>query len=494
MNAFEKLIATVAPRAAFKRMQARLAVDMLSKRSYEGASRGRRTENWRTSGRSQNAENERSLPVLRDRARDLVRNEPFATNALEVIVSETIGYGIKAEIKNSTGRGLDPLKEAFKDWSANCDYDGRLGYYGIQELVMRTIVESGECLIVRRKMPSSSGLIPFKLQVLEPDYLDTIRIDGDTIQGIKYLDGKRVGYWLWKDHPGDTGKGIFKSRKLESILVPAEDVIHVFRTRRPGQVRAATWFAPVIIRLKDLDEYMDASLIKQKVAAAFAAFVHDIEMGDQSGESAALSDKLTPGLIEVLPPGKSVSFANPPSVAEFDPFTRAVLRSIGAGLGVSYEALSGDYSNVNFSSGRMGRLQFLRNVHSWRWNMFIPQVCDQIGNWFFEAAEMRGIKRNNAYFSHTPPATEMVNPAEEIKANKEAVRSGFKSLPEVQREQGYDPDELMAEIAESNKKLDDNKIILDCDPRKIMNSSGSLQPAPSDNPSSPPGNVPPVTP
>lgn len=484
LNNFEKIIALVAPRAAVRRAQARIALDLISKRSYEGASKSRRTENWKTNSSSQNSENDRALPLLRDRARDLVRNEPFAANALEAIVAETIGYGIKSEIKNPSNRGLDEIRAAYREWAGTtqCDFDGRLNYYGIQELVMRTVVESGECLVIRRKVPSKEGFIPVKIQILEPDYLDTSKVEDGTVQGIKFnSDKKRVGYWIYKEHPGDTNFsfGFFKNPRFESELIPAEDVLHVFRTKRAGQIRAATWLAAVIIRLRDLDEYMDASLIKQKVAAAFAAFIHDIEMGDQSGDKATISDKLTPGIIEVLPPGKSVSFANPPTVAEFDPFTRSILRSIAVGMGISYEALSGDYSNVNFSSGRMGRLQFLRNVHSWRWNMFVPQFCDPVGQWFFEAAAMRGLKPANAYFTHTPPATEMINPTEEIKATKDAIRSGLKSLPEAQREQGYDPDDLLKEIQESNKKLDKMEIILDSDPRKIMASSGSLQAAQS---------------
>ena len=50
-------------------------------------------------------------------------------------------------------------------------------------------------------------------------------------------------------------------------------MLHLFDRLRPGQVRGVPWFAPVILKLRDLDEYDDAELVRKKIEACFAAFV-----------------------------------------------------------------------------------------------------------------------------------------------------------------------------------------------------------------------------
>jgi capsid protein len=69
-----------------------------------------------------------------------------------------------------------------------------------------------------------------------------------------------------------------------------------------------------------------------------------------------------------------------------------------------------------------------------------------------------------------------IDPSQEGLAVQRNVRSGITSLPEAIRERGYDPDELLDEIAAFNKKLDDLGIVLDTDPRK-MSQAGQQQSA-----------------
>lgn len=481
LNLLDKAISLLSPQTALSRARARVALQLVNKRFFEGASKGRRTDGWKTPSTSATSEIANASPALRDRARDLVRNNSFATKGLQVIVSNTIGYGIRAQIKSASNRGLDAVKSAWKNWAETtaCDHNGRKDYYGLQAQVMRTVAESGEALVVRQRLSASVQEIPINVKILEPDYIDTKKQNSSTIDGIEFeANGKVKGYWLWEKHPGDTAlSNFYQTISLKSVFVPAADVIHVFREDRAGQIRGVTWFAPIIISLRELDEYMDATIVKQKVAACFAAFIHDIEpTGGDDPATQSLSEKLEPGIMEILPPGKDVKFSNPPSVSEFDPFTRTLLRACATGLNIPYEALTGDYSQVNFSSGRMGWLEFQRSLEAWRWQMFIPQFCVPFTKWFMEAAELRGIKLNNAYFEHTPPSREMIDPNAETNAIVTGVRAGIKSLPEAIRELGFDPDTVLNEIEEFNKKLDDKGIILDTDPRRIMKSSGSFQP------------------
>lgn len=488
MNPLDQFIASFNPQAAVRRQRARLQLDAL--RRYDGASRGRRTDGWKTQGTSADAAAAPFLPDLRNRSRDLVRNNPYAAKAVQVIVSNVIGTGIIAQAKaKRSRRRSQQLTDLWTDWATDprqCDFYGRIDFYGIQALSMRCIVESGEVLI-RKRATNSSQRIPLQLQVIEPDMLDTTRdvalANGGLIkEGVEYdSNGRRTAYYLYDEHPGERH---LRVTNVTSSRVSADEIIHVFRQDRPLQTRGVPWASPVIIRLRDFDDYSDAQLLKQKISACFAGFLVDTEAPDANG--AELIDKLEPGALEILPPGKDIRFANPPSVGEFDKITREYLLQIAAGFGVTYESLTGDLSQSNFSSSRMGWLEFHRNIEAWRWQMLVPQMLNPIWDWFVTAGSINGIRLEGIVAQWTPPRRELIDPAKEIEATKKAVRSGFMSLSEAIREFGYEPEEVLTEMQTDNELLDKLGLILDTDPRQVS-GSGQLTAPPQDAPDPAPG-------
>lgn len=487
-NWLDKTVSFISPTAGAKRMRARLIESQISNiaRKYDGASVGRRTEGWKATNASPEMEIAAALPRLRARSRDLVRNEPYAKRALAAVKNNVIGPGIMAKaVSPKSGREKN-FNMLWREWceSVECDFDGRMNFYGLQSLMMSEIYEAGEVIVRRIRPPSSSGLtVPLQIQVLEPDHLDTSKdmdktdSGGFIIQGVEYsAAGRRVAYWLYRDHPGGGRK--FGMRSLESDRIPAEDVIHLFQMERAGQVRGVPGFAPILVKMRDFSDFSDATLLRQKLAACFVAFVTNTEGELMSGDKESakpLGEKLEPGIIEVLKPGLGVEFANPPAATSFGEFSREQLRAIAAGLGVTYEILTGDYSQVNFSSGRMGWIEFGRNIDTIRWQMFIPHACRGVWKWFTEAAGLAGYGYEKVGSIWTPPRREMIDPAKEITATKMAVRSGLMSQSEAIRENGYEPDEVFAEIAADNEKIDSLGIVLDTDPRKIA-AYGYTQP------------------
>jgi capsid protein len=174
---------------ALRRLRARVATDNLI-RHYESAGVGRRTQNWNRSAGDANAVNgNAALSRLREVARDLVRNNPYAESALNVIADHTVGYGIVAKAAIS-----EQARAKWKAWSETtaCDADGRNTLAGLQKLFIRTIGESGEVLVRRRPRLVEDGLpIPLQLQILEPDLIDssksmTLPNGGQIIQGIEF--------------------------------------------------------------------------------------------------------------------------------------------------------------------------------------------------------------------------------------------------------------------------------------------------------------------
>jgi lambda family phage portal protein len=475
----DRLTSPVAPRWTLKRQRARVAGELLT-RHYEAAGGGRRTQGWRRSSGDANVIIGPALSRLRENARDLVRNNPYAESALATIADHAVGFGIVGKPTSLDKRTQD----AWNAWadSTACDADGRHDFYGLQKLVMRTVVQDGEVLIRRRVRRIEDRLpLPMQLQVLEADFLDTLKDTSSLptgqpriIQGVEYDGiGRRVAYWIFPEHPGSNMGAV------TSVRVPAESVLHVFKPTRPGQVRAPSWFAQVLVRFKDFDEFEDATLMKQKIAACLAVITSDIDgsaapLGTTDTTEDPQVDSLEPGMIINVQPGRTVEVVQPPQVREYDAYATTVLRAIATGLGVTYEDLTGDYKEMPFSAARMSRLRHEARVHDWRWRILIPQFCDPVWAWAMQIAAITGQARGGTTAKWTPPPLPMVDPANEGLAVQRNIRTGIVTLSESIRERGYDPDELLNEMAEDNKKLDKLGIILDSDPRK-MSQAGQMQ-------------------
>ena len=437
-------------------------------RKYDAASQTSRTSNWLTQSTDANAAIVRP-DLIRNRARDLVRNNAWANKAVGVITNNTIGYGIRPQFTSGAKKRAQTLWTQWAE-TTQCDANGLTDMYGLQQQIMRCMVESGECLVRLRTRKAEDNLaIPMQLQVLEPDFLyehnDSSLPNGAYInRGIEYdAIGRRVAYYLYKTHPGISGYARYSS---DYSRVPANEIIHCFRQDRPGQERGVSWLAPVMITLRELDIFEDAFLNRQKLANLFAAFMYanDVEV---AAEELTLNEEITPGSIHVLPENRRMEFSTPPSASDYGPYTLANLKRVAAGLGITYEALTGDLSDVNFSSARMGWQEFGRNVDSWRWQLFIPRVCHRIMDWF---VLFGGI---NVTTDWTPPARVMVDPIRELPPIIDAVRAGLMSLSEALREQGYNPETVLREIASDNALLDELGLVLDTDPRKTSGQGQS---------------------
>lgn len=473
----DRLIGFFAPQRGLERQRARLAAELLA-RHYEAASMGRRTQGWHRSIGDANAVAGPALSRLRDAARDLVRNNGYAESALTTIGDHVVGWGIVAKSRKPNKEAMDLWNE-WADTTA-CDSDGRNDFAGLQKLVMRTVVESGECLVRRRFRRPEDGLpIPVQLQVLDPDYIDTLKTDinlpngGRIIHGVEFdVLGRRAAYWLFREHPGSV-----LITSSQSYRLPAEGVLHVYKQSRPGQVRGPSWFAPVLLKFKDFDEYEDATLMKQKIAACLAVITSDVDGSataiGTADDSQPQIDSLEPGMILNVAPGRSVEVVQPPSVREFSDYSKTTLRAIATGLGVAYEDLTGDYTGMPFSAARMSRLRHWARVDDWRWRTLIPQFCAPAWEWAMLAARVMGVT-GDLYAEWTAPPPPMIDPANEGLAYQRNIRTGIQTLSEALRERGYDPEAVLVERAADDKRLDDLGITLDSDPRRTTQAGNPI--------------------
>jgi len=495
MSILEKIIASVAPGVAYRRAVDRARLDLLagSVRSYDAAKVGHRTDGWTTvSGSSANSEISPQLPRIRERSRDLVRNNPYAAKAVNVHVNNLVGSGVIPKPSGGTPKQNKAVRKVWDAWTAKADADGMLDFYGLQALVARTVVESGECLIRRRTRRMSDGLaVPLQLQVLEPDFIDTSRqgstTGGYTIDGIEFdALGRRTAYWLYSRHPGDNRAMMVEG--ITSSRVPAEDILHVYDKLRPGQDRGVPWFAPVILRSWDLATYDEAELMRKRVEACIAAFVEQEAGGDvrplgrvatgtnTDGTSGSTRrETFEPGMIEYMRPGESVSFNNPTGTGGYGEYMQVQLRGIAAGAGVMYEQMTGDLSLVNYSSIQFGNIEFRASTERHRWQMIVCQFSAPVWGWFMSAGYASGaLIRPDFEAAWVAPPWQSIDREKDTAADKAQIRSGLLLWADAATRNGYDPDEALEEIAAFQKKADALGIVLDIDVRQRAGNGNAV--------------------
>jgi lambda family phage portal protein len=444
----------------------------VQKRFYAGAQIGRLTNDWITSSSSADAEIKTSLKRLRDRSRQLVRDNDHARNALRAMENNVVGQGVgmQAQVKMQRGGKLDQrvndeIETKWSKWQRkeNCHVAGTLSFQDVERLAISSWVESGEIFIRLIKQPMGVMKTPLALEIIEADLCDEghneLLAGGSQIRmGVEINKWSRpVAYWFYTSHPGDDGYQSNGSKRSK-VRVPANEIIHLFKQQRPGQTRGVPHFASAILKMHHMKGYEEAEVVKKRAVSALMGFITSPEDelpsdGVQAGDSVT---QFEPGIFKKLAPGESVTV---PSMgtdsSDFEVFTRTMLRSIGAGLGISYETLSRDYSQSNYSSTRQALLEDRDNyrvIQSW----MIANLHQRVYEEFIELSVLsgelnfRGYEQNPDAFKACrwmPRGWSWVDPTKEVAAYKEAIKGGMLTLSEVIAQSGGDLEEVMRQRA-----------------------------------------------
>ncbi len=471
--------------------------------AFEGASTSRRMRQWGTSGVGPNSAITGSLSNLRNRSHEFTRNHPLAQNAVDVWVSNMVGTGIVPRWRVNgviTPELKEWLQKRFLRWTDEADAAGLCDFYGQQALGARTVVESGEVLIRRRNRANSDGMhVPLQLQVMEPDHLPhamtQAATNGNEIQAAIEFDwiGRRAAYHVHRRHPGDQ----FYNADTGTVRVPASDMIHAFRPLRPGQNRGVPWMSAIVTSLYELDQYTDAERVRKKIAAMFGAFITSPDGGGGDGNDIGTSlgndiegrvlAGLEPGIIRYLDRGEDIKFAAPADIGgNTSAWLQQQLREVAVGVGLTYEQLTGDLSNVNYSSLRAGLVEFRRRCEALIFHIMVFQICRPIAGWWMDALYRSGAIDLPDYWQNRSEyldiewygqGWEYINPVDDRIAEQMDIRNGLNSRQSVvANRRGRDVEEVDKEIAEDNKRADDLGLVLDSDPRQIT-GNGAIQAA-----------------
>lgn len=435
-------------------------------RAYAGAQASRLTQDWIAQVMSADQAIKRDLRKLRDRSRALVRDFSYASRFVQACAENIAGpHGVRLQVRVATTDGTfkrtlnDEVEEKWAEWcdAENCTVDGTLSFVDLQHLLCETLPQDGAFLV--RMVPGFPGnKFRFALQVLDADQLDheltvaRTATSNEIRQGVE-VDrwGRRVAYHLWSQHPTEYGRG---ARVRERV--PADDIIHGYIQRRPGQTHGVPWFAPVLLDERMLQGFQEAAVTNARIGASKTFFLtFDPEKADSatSGLETSVTMDVEPGVGQVLPAGYTPVDHDPtyPS-GEYDPFTKSILGSVATGLRVSHMTLTGDIRGANYSSSRMGQFperdawcllqgMFIRTLHrrvypAWVKTSVLAGALD------VPPREIERVLRSARWM---PRGFAYIDPDKDITARLKEVDAGVSTLTNLCLEKGLDYEEVIAE-------------------------------------------------
>ena len=454
-----------------------------------------------------------TLPNTRialDRTRDLIRNDPHASAAVMRLVDMLVGDGwTLISTPDARALGITPeqarelgrqIQTEWKLFSRNkrrlCDARRRLSMNGLFRLAARTYVTAGEATAVLKWNPESfKGRYRTSVAMIDPDRLYNRNNGPDTLDmrgGVQFdATGAPVGYWVRNGHLADWWA---PQKAMTWEYVPKETswgrpvFVHAFEPEREDQTRAITPFASLVSRLKMIGKFADTELAAATANALFAAFVEsDLPAdeiaqrlapgGKEANARASWTDRIVNHYeknparlggvrIPVMLPGSKVTMnGTPRQTTAFPAFQTAFLRSIASQRGLSYEQLSMDWSQTNYSSARAALNEVWRMMKRLQAE-FCEQLVEPIYLAFLEEAFDKGFVKAPAGcpdFWDLPegwaaarwvgPGRGYIDPTKEAEASALRMESMTSTLQDESAEQGKDYEETLDQIEREEEDL-----------------------------------------
>jgi len=433
----------------FKRDAAPVAV-----RSFDAAAGGRRGAGFGRHFGSHGTETLAAAIPVRARARHAYANNGYIRNAVDAIVAEAVGAGIEANSAYPDKDVAALIDKAFSD--ADLDAEGRTDFRGMTAAAVLAEYVDGEALFVAEQRGSTVWR-QYPAEALDESDTRELGDGGYVVAGVEFAaNGTRRAYHFRPQRSND----LFPTAQ-ETIRVPAEDVIHIFRQLGPGQVRGISQLAPILLTVNELDQALDAMLVGLKISSMFAGFVTDTTNMGGAGEAFPEADggdiSLEPGVVRVLPGGTDIKFAAPEQAKESIAFAKLTLGQIAAGLGVPQHLVDGDLSQANYSSLRAGLLPFRAKVEQYVYHTLVPQFLNPVFRRFvtdeYVAARLDVADLTAAQKAEwLPPRPMQVDPQKDMEAARAALAMGLTSRRQAVAQLGWNVAELDREIADDRAR------------------------------------------
>lgn len=456
---------------------------------FDGARQDRFTDDWNPGQQHPMSLYRADARTLRDRARDLVRNNPLAKAGVDAYVANVIECGITPKPLFDDADRRARWTAAWDHWTAKeADITRQQHFYELQALWLEEIIVAGGCLTHfvelprgrNRRLPAAIELIPEERFCDEHDtYVirhNAQKSSNQVVGGIEIdgATGEAVRYWV--KPPDFTGY----DGSIEPIKLPAEDCSYAYFKKRIGQYRGDTLLHAAIMWLWKLGYYTDNELMASAVKSCFSAVIkaHDDGgalpaglLGDSEGASADeygnQFERLQPAMVARLRPGEDIVGVGPnvPG-SDGEAWIVFIERCIGIAIGLSYEELCRDYSKGNFSSTRASANADRKRFRPLQ-RFTVNHLCTPARERFVDAAVRTGLDgfpRPSAYLGERDewlatnwraPGWETVNPLDDARADDIKLKNGSTNLEEIAAQRGRDWEETLEQRGREEDKADE---------------------------------------
>lgn len=422
----DRAIAWVSPAWGARRLQNRFAMALVG--GYTGGLNRRSMQEWATREESADAAILPNLDKLRQRCRDLERNNAIAAGIIGTSVQKVIGTGLSLQAapdarllgwsETQVAEWAGRVQDEFRLFAENkaCDLTLQQDFYQLQGLAWQAQLQSGDVFVNFPFLETPFSLYGLRLQLIEADRVvnpwgkpDGFRLpDGSHVSGGIETDplGVPVAAHVLQEHPGAL---LFSRLSRRTERVPFRNpngrvnLLHQFHRKRIGQTRGVPVLAPVVEAIRMLGEYSQAELERTVVSALFTAFVKSgsgLGLANPAGTPAELDEtqiKLGKGSVVDLGQYDDIKFAQPTSPnTAFDGFITAFSRFIGMALGIPSEVLMKQF-RASYSASRAALLEAWHFFRIQR-EFFASNFCQVVYELWLEEAILRGRVDASGFF------------------------------------------------------------------------------------------------
>lgn len=407
--------------------------------AYVAASQtSQKLRNWLPGRGSADADLYSSHDMLVRRSRDAYRNIPIARGAIDRIVQNAIGSGLKLQIRVDRQKaGIDEsqavflerdIESRFDDWAADCDFLGTTNFGEQQAIILTAMLNSGDVFV---NTIYSEKLL---LQLLEADQVCNPNFMGDYANfrnGIEIDEyGRPIAYHIMTSHPGD----IFPTWKWVRVPVLGEEskkqrIFHIMNVERPQQHRGIPFLSPIMEMLKLVERYTDAELVAAVISSYLTVMIKKTDgtkfsQEDNPSGYGAKELLLGPGAVITLGTNEDATTLNPsrPNTA-FPFFMNSILEQIGSGLSLPKEFLVLAF-NSSYSAARAAMLQAWIPIMFYR-NKIIQRFCKPIFKLWMEIEKIPADVQSSIKTIWVGPARGSIDEEKEVRAAEKRIVLGL---------------------------------------------------------------------
>jgi lambda family phage portal protein len=446
-----KVLEWIAPRWTLRRKLAQQAI-----RTLKAAETGPSQSSWVRVGDGPNAPPfERKVIVAR--ANRLYLDDPYVHGLVNLMVNRIVGPGSRLRATTSDSSFNAYAERAFVAWMDDCDLYQEMTFAEIERLLVIKRMLDGGVFIRKRVEKDGRRGVP-KIEILEYSRLQEIGAvsSGNSVYDGVEVDatGRVIAYHFSRPSAGMTS--------FATVRVPASEILHISSFRRPGQYLGLPEITPIIPYCMHLSEIIEAELINKKVEACLGVAIKQSDLftraavAEQVEGETTRAISLSPGGVYHLLPGEEIQVIDPKRPgSQFMDFAGAILQAFGRPFGVSREMITGNKSEVNYSSARHSELEFRQFIEPYRRqirNGFLRPIYRWAMEVMADFGELRvpaNLRDSLAYLSHTwiHRGAEWVDPQNEAEAKQKKLDMCLTTLEREASELGLDWRELARQRA-----------------------------------------------